>query len=421
MTTLRLPENIEIITKEVVNTALASQRLSRDTITKIIIPESVTEIGEGAFRYYMRLSSLVIPENVTVIGDRAFEACIRLSSIVIPKKVTEIRVFTFCECVSLTTIVLHNGITEIGQGAFHSCKSLTNIKLPDRINKIAVDTFSDCTRLSTVVLPNGITEIGERAFLRCKSLTSLKIHENVTDISSKASWFCTSLTNIKLPDSCTTIGVIAFSGCTSLTTVTLHDGVTYIGGDAFFECESLKVLIVPEAYASENRMYWFDKGLYTHKTAIISKGKLRSELDDSLKLTERKIECNDSMLSLMYNLMKDICSASQIKLSVIKMNVYDFMRSLILVNKTLTTEIHTGSQALPSVTINWKKLVERDISINYKKFNEKKQTYQVQSLNIPLYLFSKHLTVGEMQNLIVATEHRKDKSEKSSEKLENCV
>ena len=119
--------------------------------------------------------------------------------------------------------------------------------------------------------------------------------------------------------------------------------------------------------------------------------------------------------------MKDICSASQIKLSVIKMNVSDFTRSLILVNKTLATEIHTGSQELPSVTINWKKLVERNIWINYKKFNEKKQTYQVQSLNIPLNLFSKHLTVGEMQNLIVATEHRKDKSEKSSEKLENCV
>ena len=103
------------------------------------------------------------------------------------------------------------------------------------------------------------------------------------------------------------------------------------------------------------------------------------------------------------------------------MNVYDFTRSLVLVNKTLATEIHAGSQALPSVTINWKKLYERNIWINYKKFNEKKQTYQVQSLNIPLNLFSKHLTVGEMQNLIVATEHRKDKSEKSSEKLENCV
>ena len=77
------------------------------------------------------------------------------------------------------------------------------------------------------------------------------------------------------------------------------------------------------------------------------------------------------MLSLMYNLVKDICSASQIKLSVIKMNVYDFTRSLTLVNKTFATEIHTGSQALPSVTINWKKLYERNIWINYKKFNEK--------------------------------------------------
>ena len=241
-------------------------------------------------------------------------------------------------------------------------------------------------------------------------ITEIVIPENVTMISNQAFNSCTSLTTIVLPNGITKIEDYAFMGCTSLSKITLPKTLTEIGTKAFDGCSSLKLLVIPDVFEGKSNQYWAKKGLNPEKTTIISIGKLRSELDGSLKLTERKIECNDSMLSLMYNLMKDICSASQTKLSVIKMNVSDFTRSLILVNKTLATEIHTGSQALPSVTINWKKLVERDISINYKKFNEKKQTYQVQSLNIPLNLFSKHLTVGEMQNLIVATEHRKDKS-----------
>ena len=57
---------------------------------KVVIPDGVTEIGEGAFADCSSLKSVVIPEGVTVIGNGAFSECSSLKSVVIPDSVTKI-------------------------------------------------------------------------------------------------------------------------------------------------------------------------------------------------------------------------------------------------------------------------------------------------------------------------------------------
>ncbi len=466
MTTLRLPENIEIITLEVVNNALVTQELSRQDITEIVISEGTTEIGPSAFTACESLSSIEIPESVTRIGPWAFRCCKNLKSIVLPKNLTEINTHLFALCTSLCSIVIPENVKLISSGAFYECESLTEVTIPEgvtemeqgifkgciglisikilaKIVKIENNKFEGCTSLTTITIPDGIREIGKYAFKDCINLTTVIIPEGVNGPNGQAIRFSKNPSVITIPKivriidehawenfygnkvilvgSLIKIDDYAFSGCANLRTITIPVGVKDIGTSAFDGCSSLKLLVIPDVFEGKSNQYWAEKGLNPEKTTIISIGKLRSELDDSLNLTKRKIECNDTMLSLMYNLVKNICNVSQIKSSVINMNTYDFMRSLILINKTLITEIYTGSQALPSVSINWKKLVERDISINYKKFDEKKQTETDQSLNIPLKLFSEHLTVRDMQNLIVATELSKDKDEKSVEKEEDDV
>jgi len=56
-----------------------------------IIPNSVTEIGECAFRYCKRLTSLTIPNSVTTIGEKAFDSCRGLTEIIneatVPQKI----------------------------------------------------------------------------------------------------------------------------------------------------------------------------------------------------------------------------------------------------------------------------------------------------------------------------------------------
>ena len=61
MTVLNMPAGIQIITQEVVNNALATQGLNKQTITEITIPESVTEIGDLAFIECESLTTLNLP------------------------------------------------------------------------------------------------------------------------------------------------------------------------------------------------------------------------------------------------------------------------------------------------------------------------------------------------------------------------
>ncbi len=61
-----------------------------DLIKKVVIKDSVTSIGGGAFSGCTGLTSITIPDSVTSIGDRAFYGCSGLTSITIPDSVTSI-------------------------------------------------------------------------------------------------------------------------------------------------------------------------------------------------------------------------------------------------------------------------------------------------------------------------------------------
>lgn len=68
-------------------------------IKSITIPNSVTEIGYGAFRFCSGLTSITIPNSVTKIGSFAFAYCYGLTSITIPNSVTEIDDHVFVDCI----------------------------------------------------------------------------------------------------------------------------------------------------------------------------------------------------------------------------------------------------------------------------------------------------------------------------------
>ena len=67
------------------------------------IPNSVTTIGDEAFRYILTLTSVTIPNSVTSIGFAAFEWC-HLTNLTIPNSVTSIGRYAFSKCSSLTRI-----------------------------------------------------------------------------------------------------------------------------------------------------------------------------------------------------------------------------------------------------------------------------------------------------------------------------
>lgn len=118
------------------------------TITKVVIPKSVTTLGRGAFYDCSHLIDINIPDSVTSIEEYAFSMCTALTSINIP-----------------------NSVTSIYDDAFGSCSSLTSINIPDSITSIGRSTFANCSSLKSINIPNSVTSIGPTAFVSCSNLT----------------------------------------------------------------------------------------------------------------------------------------------------------------------------------------------------------------------------------------------------------
>ena len=220
------------------------------SLTSLVIPDSVANIGDYAFSGCRSLTSLVIPDSVTNIGDYAFEGCGSLSSLVLPDGVTNIGGNAFADCKSLRSVVIPNSVTSIGGGAFGGCKSLHSVVIPDSVTSIGDYAFSGCSALSSVVIPDSVSCIGNRAFSGCTSLSSLVIPDGVTSVGKYAFYDCTSLSSLVIPDSVTSIGFYAFRGCSSLSSLVIPDSVTSIGDEAFGYCTSLTSLVISDGVSS---------------------------------------------------------------------------------------------------------------------------------------------------------------------------
>ena len=67
---------------------------------------------------------LIIPDSVTSIGDWAFAQCTDLTSVTIPDSVTSIGDWAFARCTDLTSVTIPDSVTSIGDGAFYRCGNL---------------------------------------------------------------------------------------------------------------------------------------------------------------------------------------------------------------------------------------------------------------------------------------------------------
>ena len=92
------------------------------------VKEGTRIICNGAFYFCRSLSKIVIPSSVTRLGNDAFSKCSSVSKIVIPSSVTSIGEMAFMDCDSLSEIVIPSSVTSIGDSAFYRCKFPDNLK-----------------------------------------------------------------------------------------------------------------------------------------------------------------------------------------------------------------------------------------------------------------------------------------------------
>ena len=206
----------------------------------LISKGNIAEVTNGDKEYSGDItipSSIIVNEveyPVTSIGNRAFYSCNSLTSIIIPNSVINIRDYAFQYCFNLILVIIPNSVKSIGNGAFNGCTKLTSITIPNSVTYIGFFAFSSCSSLTSIIIPNSITNIEWCSFSDCSSLTSITIPNSVTSIGDQAFSGCSSLTSITIPNSVTVINNYAFANCSNLENVYCYgENLFYIGNDIF--------------------------------------------------------------------------------------------------------------------------------------------------------------------------------------------
>lgn len=243
------------------------------TIKSLIVNDNIKSIGACAFSESKLLQSAKLSNNVANIGSGAFMNCSALASINIPDVLQTISKDTFYKCSSLTEVKIPETVHSIGISAFYECSNLTEIKIPDNVEIIDKNAFKNCSGASSIIFGNKVETIGESAFQNCSKVSELNIPESVVSMGKNVFNSCSSLLKISLPQSITaipegafmncqalheiaipnsilTIGDNAFNGCGSIISINIPDKVTTIGQSAFYSCSSLEKVVFGKALES---------------------------------------------------------------------------------------------------------------------------------------------------------------------------
>ena len=207
-----------------------------ETMTKVVIENGVTKIGDFAFYRAKELISVKFPASgLTQIGENAFGYCQKLELSVLPEGLIRIGRSAFTDCDKLSLVTFPESLEEIGEQGFFQCRNLLSVTISAGIKKIGAAAFSGCRNLEAVTVDGRNTEyVSENGVLFDKNKTVLMLHP------AKRPW-----TKYDIPSSIKKIDKGAFNGCYNLTTVTIPNGLTSIEERAFTYCSYLSSLAIP--------------------------------------------------------------------------------------------------------------------------------------------------------------------------------
>ena len=204
-------------------------------ITSVIIPDSVTSIGDYAFFECTSLTSIVIGDSVTSIGDFAFAMC-HLRTVTIPDSVTSIGDAAFLGCISLTSVVIGESVTSISDSAFILDNSIIEV-----INKSSLDIVAGS-------ISNGYVASNAKYIVTDGSPSGIKIegdyvfYDNGTDVYLVK--YLGNDTEVTLPeyDGGKEYAIFGYAFDivdNEITTINIPNSVTIFDEYAFYNCSSL--------------------------------------------------------------------------------------------------------------------------------------------------------------------------------------
>ena len=189
-------------------------------LTSVVLPDSVTEIGDGAFYFNRHLASVVLPASLKKLSGFGYTA---LTSIQIPSSVTHIGSYAFQDA-KFTSVVIPDSVIEIGNNAFAGPAVWST-----SVNSMGQTHYTQSS-LTSLTLGAGVVSIGDYAFAGA-NITSLTLPSSVTTVGMKAFYNCTQLTSLVIQSSAITydtsypaFGSSSYSSLAPITSITLPTG-----------------------------------------------------------------------------------------------------------------------------------------------------------------------------------------------------
>lgn len=270
----------------------------------IVLPNTVTKIGDDALKGNDNIVSITIPGSVKDIGNNAFKGCTKLEQVIFtnPEKTSTnliIRLSAFQDCKKLTECEIPARAYQVVGNIFKGCTSLTEVKvnaanpyyftrdgvlfgpalvgykpqydgayalqsypagrqgeytIPSQVNEKTIDQiwtsgFEGAVGLTDITIPASIGRLGTAAFENT-GLTHVTIPDTVQQVDPAVFQNCTKLVSVKLPAELAEIDQYMFANCISLQHVDMPDSITKINIYAFHNCTSLTSLALPKKLSS---------------------------------------------------------------------------------------------------------------------------------------------------------------------------
>ncbi len=274
---------------------------SRSTITKIVIENGVTSIGDYAFYGLSKVKSIQMPSSIRTIGEWAFVNCDSLTAVSIGKNVGTIGDFAFYSCDSLESITVDsnnsNFSCDINSVLFDKTKTTliqypagafrTSYTVPDSVKNIADRAFSATKYLNTITLGAGVESLGEDVFFEAYSLKNFSVSVSNNYFSSDSNGVLynknktllvqypvgNERTSYTIPTGVKSIGYGAFAGCEYLTKLTIPNGVEDILMGAFESCVNLTDVTMPDSVKNVGYDAFMDTPFVNEMSYAVNCGK----------------------------------------------------------------------------------------------------------------------------------------------------
>lgn len=226
-------------------TALADKAFYEKHVTTVVVPDSVTEIGDLCFSGDNYLVSLTLPDGLAELSYGALESCYSLMDFDLPKGLKTIGEGALQSIFYLTHLTIPAGVTDIEQMNFLMMHGLEEVSVAEGSTSFTYDA------------ENGLLMTADKArllhcFFHLAPQKEIILPEGMKTIDPFAFHYDVTVEKIVLPEGAETIGLLAFGICPKLTEIVIPQSVTAIGtvegqaGSGSITSFAQNVLVTPE-------------------------------------------------------------------------------------------------------------------------------------------------------------------------------